>query len=73
MGSEMQPGIMKAQKREILISHVKKNCFQYGTGSLFVQLFSKLILKLVIRLMNRKSSCGYATHFFVIVIFWILL
>jgi hypothetical protein len=24
MGSEMQPGVMKAQKREILISHVKK-------------------------------------------------
>jgi hypothetical protein len=25
MGSEMQLGVMKAQKREILISHVKKN------------------------------------------------
>jgi hypothetical protein len=25
MGSAMQPGVMKAQKREILISHVKKN------------------------------------------------
>jgi hypothetical protein len=25
MGSEIQPGVMKAQKREILISHVKKN------------------------------------------------
>jgi hypothetical protein len=24
MGSEMQPGVMKAQKREIQISHVKK-------------------------------------------------
>jgi hypothetical protein len=24
MGSEMQPGVMKAQKREILINHVKK-------------------------------------------------
>jgi hypothetical protein len=24
MGSEMQPGVMKAQKHEILISHVKK-------------------------------------------------
>jgi hypothetical protein len=42
MGSEIQPGVMKAQKREILISHVKKilnlgkkNYFQYGTGSLF--------------------------------------
>jgi hypothetical protein len=33
------------------------------TGSLF---YSKLILKLVISFMNRKSSCGYATHFFVI-------
>jgi hypothetical protein len=25
MGSEMQPGVIRAQKREILISHVKKN------------------------------------------------
>jgi hypothetical protein len=24
MGSKMQPGVMKAQKREILMSHVKK-------------------------------------------------
>jgi hypothetical protein len=24
MGSEMQPGVMRAQKREIQISHVKK-------------------------------------------------
>jgi hypothetical protein len=27
MGSEMQPGVMKAQKREILISRVKKTLF----------------------------------------------
>jgi hypothetical protein len=26
-------------------------------------LLSKLILKLVLSFMNRKSSCGYATHF----------
>jgi hypothetical protein len=50
MGSEMQPGVMKAQKREILISYVKKILYlqckkiylQYGTGSLVLQLFSKL-------------------------------
>jgi hypothetical protein len=67
MGSKMQPGLMRAQKREILISRVKKNIFcvkklkkKLRTGSLF---YSKLILKLVISFMNRKSSCGYATHF----------
>jgi hypothetical protein len=34
----------------------------------FLQLFSKLILKLVLSFMNRKSSCGYATHFFIILL-----
>jgi hypothetical protein len=34
MGSELQPGLMKAQKREIIISRVTK-MVQYGTGSLF--------------------------------------
>jgi hypothetical protein len=34
----------------------------------FLQLFSKLILKHVIRFMNKKSSCGYATHFFFILL-----
>jgi hypothetical protein len=38
MESEMQPGVMRAQKREIQISRVS--------------------------FMNRKSSCGYATHLF---------
>jgi hypothetical protein len=27
MGSEMQPGVMSAQKREIQISHVKKSLY----------------------------------------------
>jgi hypothetical protein len=30
----------------------------------FLKLFSKLNLKHNISLLNRKSSCGYATHFF---------
>jgi hypothetical protein len=34
MGSEMQPEVMKAQKRESQISRVTK-IFLYGTGSLF--------------------------------------
>jgi hypothetical protein len=72
MGSEMQPVVMKAKKREILISHVKKilylvlkNLLSVWNWKSFLQLFSKLILKLVISFMNRKSSCGYATHFFI--------
>jgi hypothetical protein len=74
MGSEMQPGVMKAQKHEIQISHVKKilylvkkNYFQYGIGSLFYKIIQQTYSKLVISFMNRKSSCGYATHFFFIV------
>jgi hypothetical protein len=54
MVSEMQPGVMRAQKREIQISHVKKSyiqCkkiyFQYGTGSLFYNYSANLFLKLL--------------------------
>jgi hypothetical protein len=32
----------------------------------FLQLFSKIFLKHVISFMNRKSSCGCATHFFIL-------
>jgi hypothetical protein len=46
MGSEMQPGVMKAQKREILISHVKKILYiSYKTCQ-----NSQIILK------NREKS-----------------
>jgi hypothetical protein len=31
----------------------------------FFTLIQQIILKLVISFMNRKSSCGYATHFFI--------
>jgi hypothetical protein len=72
--SEMQLGGMRAQKREIQISRVKKilylvKIFFLSVGFIwnwksFFQLFSKFILKLVISFMNRKSSCRYATHFF---------
>jgi hypothetical protein len=54
MGSEMQPGVMNAQKREIQIIHekrnifcVKKNYFQYGTGSLFYNYSANLFLNLL--------------------------
>jgi hypothetical protein len=71
MGSEMQPGVMRAQTREIQIIRVKKilylvskNLLSVWNWKFFLQSFSKLILKLVIRFMNRKSSYGYATHFY---------
>jgi hypothetical protein len=65
MGSEMQPGVMRAQKREIQISRVKilifsVKKFTFSMELDFLQLFSKLILKHVISFMNRKSSFGYA-------------
>jgi hypothetical protein len=63
MGSELQLGVMRAQKREIQMSSKKKLLSVWNWNS-FLQLFSKLILKRVISFMNRKSSCGYATHFF---------
>jgi hypothetical protein len=56
------PGVMRAQKREIQISHVTK-ILHLVERTLFF-LFSKLILKHVISFMNRKSSCGYAIYFF---------
>jgi hypothetical protein len=66
MGSEMQPGVMRAQKREIQISHVKKSVKKF-TFSMELEVFFTIIQqtysKLVISFMNRKSSCGYATHF----------
>jgi hypothetical protein len=65
MGSEMQPGVMRAQKRQIQISRKKKNSVVFiWNWKSFLQLFSKLILSFVISFMNRKSSCEYATHFF---------
>jgi hypothetical protein len=74
MGSEMQPGVMKAQIREIFISHVKKNLIfivNKFTFSMELEVFFKIIQqtysKLVISFMNRKSSCGYATHFYLFV------
>jgi hypothetical protein len=68
MGSEMQSGVMRAQKREIKISPCKKNLifsvkkYSVWNWKSFLQLFSKFILKHVISFMNRKSFCGYATH-----------
>jgi hypothetical protein len=69
----MQPGVMKAQKREILIIHVKKILYLVlikFTFSMELEVFFTIIQqtysRLVIRFMNRKSSCGYATHFFYI-------
>jgi hypothetical protein len=62
--------VMRAQKREIQISRVKnlifsvKKLLSVWNWKSFLQLYSKLILKLVMSFMNRKSSCGYATHFF---------
>jgi hypothetical protein len=66
--------VMRAQKSEIQKSRLKKILYLVLKKLLsvvfiwnwksFLQLFSKLILKLVISFMNRKSSCGYATHFF---------
>jgi hypothetical protein len=55
MGFEMQPGVMRAQKHEIQISHVKKNLifsvkkiyFQCGTGSLFCNYSANLFLNLL--------------------------
>jgi hypothetical protein len=62
----MQPEVMRAQKCEIQISRVKNFLsvvfIRYWKS--FLQLCNKLILKLVLSFMNRKSSCGYATHFF---------
>jgi hypothetical protein len=63
MGSEMQLGVMKAQKREILLSHVKKFTFSMEL-EVFFTIIQQTYSKLVISFMNRKSSCGYATHFF---------
>jgi hypothetical protein len=71
MGSEMQPGVMRAQKCEILISHVKNLIFSVKkfTFNIELEVFFTIIQqtysKLVISFMNRKSSCGYATHFFI--------
>jgi hypothetical protein len=68
MGSEMQPGVMRAQKRETQISFVKKFTFSSFYMELEVyftiiqQTYSKTLFKL--SFMNRKSSCGYALHFF---------
>jgi hypothetical protein len=75
MGSEMQPGVMKAQKREILMSHVKKILYlvKKFTFSMELEVFFTIIQqtysKLVISFMNRKSSCGYATHFFWLILY----
>jgi hypothetical protein len=77
MGSEIQEGVIRAQIREIQISRVtyqkiyiylKKvflGVFIWNWKS-FLQLFSKLNLKnvVVVSFMNRKYSCGFATHFF---------
>jgi hypothetical protein len=47
----------------------KKKLLSVWNWKSFLQLFSKLILKLAISFMNRKSSCGYATHFFYMTFF----
>jgi P2-related tail formation protein len=64
---------MRALKREIQISHVKKNLIfsaKKFTFRMELEVFFKIIQqtysKLVISFMNRKSSCGYATHFFIL-------
>jgi hypothetical protein len=64
MESEMQPGVMRAQKREIQISHIKKKLIFFVKKISSRSYYMDFILKLVIKFMNRKSSCGYATHFY---------
>jgi hypothetical protein len=71
MGSEMQPGVMRAQKREIQTSPSCKKNLIFSVKKLlsvvfiwnwksFLQLFSKLILKIVISFM----CCGYVNVFY---------
>jgi hypothetical protein len=43
----------------------------FGSSKSFLQLSIKLNLEHVISFMSRKSSCGYATHFFKL--FWNLI
>jgi hypothetical protein len=75
MGSEMQPGVMKAQKREIQISRVRKilifSVKKFSFSSFYVELEVFFIIiqqtssKTCYKFYEyRKSSCGYATHFF---------
>jgi hypothetical protein len=47
----------------LLTNYSEINLLLSETKNSFFKL-KKLILKLVISFMNRKSSCGYATHFF---------
>jgi hypothetical protein len=45
--TEMQPGVIRAQKREIQISREKKfSSFYYGTGSLFYNCYGTFIMEL---------------------------
>jgi hypothetical protein len=39
----------------------------------FFTIIQQTYSKLVISFMNRKASCGYATHFLFIIINWIFL
>jgi hypothetical protein len=72
MGSEMQPGVMRAQKRKIQKSRVKKSYISVKkfTFSMELEVFFTIIQQtysnFFISFMNRKSSCGYATHFFIL-------
>jgi hypothetical protein len=62
MGSEIQSGVMRAQKRKIQISRLIKNFIfslkiillgvLYETGSLFLHLFSKFNRKHLVSFMN---------------------
>jgi cell division protein FtsL len=54
MGSEMQPEVMRTQKREIQISRVNKILLVVFIWNL--QLFSKLILKLVTNYSKKPTK-----------------
>jgi hypothetical protein len=64
-GSHESPKTGNSNKscKKILIFSVK-NLLSVWNWKSFLQLSSKLILKLFISFMNRKSNCGYATYFF---------
>jgi hypothetical protein len=69
MGSERQPGVMRAQKRDLLIKNFTFSVQSIllgvfiGNWKSFFQLFSNLKRKHVIGFMNIKSSCGYVRYF----------
>jgi hypothetical protein len=75
MGSKVQSKATRATRShkstktcdKDLIFNVKKftfSSFYMELENLFLNYSANLYLKHVISFMNRKSSCGYATHFY---------